>query len=78
MHRFLLGHAAGNGADQLVDDCLAQIGSVPVDANLGFVYATDALVSDLDSVLTKLTAATGVDRWTGTVGVGIWASGQEY
>ena len=78
MHRFLLGHAGGANADQLVDDCLAQIGDIPAGANFGFVYATDALVPELDSLLAKLKAATGVKRWTGTVGVGICASGLEY
>lgn len=78
MQRFLLGHAGGVGPAQLVDACLAQIGAVPADASFGFIYATDALAVDLEGILEKLRLATGVERWTGTVGVGICATGQEY
>ncbi len=78
MQRYLCGHAGGKDAVRLIDDCLTQIGRVPADANLGFVYATDALAADLDGVVEKLRLATGVERWTGTVGVGISATGREY
>ena len=78
MQRFLLGHAGGEGPAQLVDACLAQVGEVPAEANFGFVYASDALAGDLEGVLEKLRSATGIETWTGTVGVGICASGREY
>ncbi|MDJ0779227.1 MAG: FIST N-terminal domain-containing protein [Gammaproteobacteria bacterium] len=78
MERFQLGHASGAGADCLVDDCLQQLGPVDSSANLGFVYATDALAPELDAVLTRLREATAIPHWTGTVGVGICATGREY
>ena len=78
MQRFLCGHAGGEDAVRLIDDCLTQIGPLPRDANFGFVYATDALVPDLDGIVEKLRLATGVERWIGTVGVGISATGREY
>ncbi len=78
MQRFLCGHAGGEDAVRLIDDCLTQIGPLPAEANFGFVYATDALAPDLEGVVEKLRLATGIERWTGTVGVGISATGREY
>ncbi len=78
MQRFLCGHAGGSDAVRLIDDCLTQIGPLPEDANFGFVYATDALAPDLDGVVEKLRLTTGIERWVGTVGVGISATGREY
>ncbi len=78
MQTFLLGHAGGAEAGRLVDDCLAQIGAVPAAANLGFIYATDALAADLPGIVEQLRKRSGVERWTGTVGVGISATGREY
>ncbi len=78
MRRFLLGHSSGRDPGQLIDDCLSQIGEIPSQANFGFIYATDPLASDLQGILEKLQTATGIGRWTGTVGVGVSTTGQEY
>ena len=78
MHRFLLGHGSGNSADAILEDCLGQLGDIPAEANLGFIYATDALVAELPRLLQQLRQATGIERWTGTVGVGISATRREY
>jgi small ligand-binding sensory domain FIST len=61
-----------------VDACLAQIGTVPANASLGFLYVTDTLSEDLALILERLQAGTGVPHWIGTVGVGICATGAEY
>ena len=78
MQRFLLGHSSGRDTGQIIDDCLGQIGEIPPNANFGFIYATDPLASDLRDILEKLQTATGIGRWTGTVGVGVSTTGQEY
>ena len=78
MQRFLLAHGAGGDPERLVDECLAGLGEVPACANVGFVYATDALAGEFGNLVDRLSSATGVARWTGTVGVGISATGQEY
>ena len=78
MQRFLLGHGTGADPARLTEACVAQMGKVPETANLGFVYATDALANDLEGIVEKLKLETGVQHWTGTVGVGINATGQEY
>lgn len=78
MQRFLFGHSSGRDTGQIIDDCLGQIGEIPPHANFGFIYATDPLASDLRDILEKLQTATGIGRWTGTVGVGVSTTGQEY
>jgi len=78
MTAFRFGHAAAQDWEAAVDACLAQIGSVPAAANLGFVYAADGLSEDLALILDRLQTSTGVPHWVGTVGVGICATGVEY
>ena len=78
MHHFPLAHAHGGDTDHLVAACLEQLGTPPATANLGFVYATDALAPDLENLMHGLRRQTGVPHWTGTVGVGIAATGREY
>ena len=53
--RFKAAHAAGSGdADwaRTSKACIESLGDLPRDANLGFLYATDGLASDLGSSLT--------------------------
>ncbi|MGH8598908.1 MAG: FIST signal transduction protein [Gammaproteobacteria bacterium] len=78
MERFRIGHSGGASAGQLVARCLDGIGEIPSDANFGFLYATDPLVSELPGILAECKRRTGIAHWTGTVGVGISATGQEY
>ncbi len=78
MSPFRFGHAAAADWRQAADACVAQIGPVPDQANLGFLYATDVLAEELGAVLAFFRAATGVSQWVGTVGMGICATGREY
>ena len=78
MQRFLLGHGSGQPPGRLVEDCLHQIGDVPDEANFGFIYATDTLASKLDDILVALKGRTGIEHWSGAVGLGVSATGQEY
>jgi small ligand-binding sensory domain FIST len=45
---------------------------------LGFVYFTDALLGEAESILQALRRETGVVDWIGTVGTGVLATGAEY
>jgi len=45
---------------------------------LGFVYFTDALLGETQSILEALREQTGVADWVGTVGTGVLATGTEY
>ena len=78
MQQFLFGHSSNQPARQLLEDCLEQIGEVPVDANFGFIYATDALAPELNGILDRLKQRTGIVHWSGSVGLGVSATGQEY
>lgn len=71
--------AQGRGSDwgRAVKACLDELGVLPPGANLGFVYATDALAADLGSLLTFLRERTGIEHWSGTVGLGVSSSGRE-
>lgn len=57
---------------------LEALGEAPEGANLGFVYATDALAPHLGSIVTFLRERTGIAQWVGTVGAGIVANGHEF
>jgi small ligand-binding sensory domain FIST len=76
--RFLLGHAQAADWQDATSTCLQQLGEIPPNANLGFLYASDAYADALPEIFERLREATGVAHWTGTVGLGVCATGQEY
>lgn len=55
-----------------------QLGAIPSAATLGFLYVADAYAGELDAILDFFKSATGVPHWTGSVGVGICATGVEF
>ncbi|WP_216825505.1 FIST C-terminal domain-containing protein [Kiloniella sp. EL199] len=55
-------------------EILNGLGDLPPEANLGCIYVTDIFADDLSSILTFLKTKTGLDNWTGTVGIGIGAN----
>ncbi len=73
-----MGHSNGRHASELVDDCLHQIGPIPPEASIGFIYATDELSNDLQNILNALTKRTDIENWTGSLGIGISSCGREY
>ncbi len=76
--KFRLAHASGGDWETLAGDCLEQLGGVPVAANLGFLYVTDAMAEDFDRIWRRLRAVTGIESWVGTIGFGVCAGGREY
>jgi small ligand-binding sensory domain FIST len=78
MTPFRFAHAAGEDWRAITDRVLEGIAPVPAAANLGLVYATDALGEHLEPLLARLRAETGVANWVGAVGMGICATGTEY
>ena len=78
VQEFRIGHASGGDWRTLCGDALAQLDPLPSGANLGFVYVTDPLAAELGDVASELERHTGVGNWTGTVGLGICATGREY
>lgn len=78
MDTFRAAHANAQDWRQGVNACLGQIGTVPADASLGFLYVTDHLVSDLPKILNFLVEQTDIQNWVGSVGVGVCATSREY
>ncbi len=78
MKQFLLANSSGSAADDLVNNCLNQLGSIPPEANFGFLYINDHLTASAELILEKLKQATNIEYWVGTVGIGIIASDTEY
>jgi small ligand-binding sensory domain FIST len=78
MDRFVSAHAAAPRALDAAAECLRQLGDAARGANLGFIYASDAYAGELPQVLERLSQATGVRNWAGSVGVGISAPEREY
>lgn len=77
MDRFSAAHGAADNWLQAASQCVSLLEDAR-GANLGFVYAADAFAPDLRGVLRYLRDATGVEHWTGTVGVGVCGTGREY
>ena len=69
--------ATGDDWQAIADQCIAELCSEPLHANLGFLYVTDVLARQLDSLLQYLREKTGVSGWVGTVGSGICFTGRE-
>lgn len=75
--QFAAGLGLGDTWGACAKACLDDLGEPPAGANLGFLYATDALADDLGSALTFLRSQTGIENWVGAVGPGIAATGRE-
>jgi len=78
MNQFLLAQSAGRTGDELLDDCLNQLGSIPPEANFGFLYISDHLADQAESILNRLKQVTDISYWVGSVGMAILASQNEY
>jgi small ligand-binding sensory domain FIST len=76
--RFAAAHAAADDWAAAAASCADQLASLLDGANLGFVYASEALGGDLPQILPFLRQRTGIVDWVGSVGLGVCASGQEY
>ena len=66
MQQFLFASAEDADAVTLVTECLNQIGEIPADANLGFVYATDRIADAMRDVLVQLQRRAPRVHWIGT------------
>jgi small ligand-binding sensory domain FIST len=75
---FRFAHAAHADWTQAAQACMNQLGAIPSAATLGFLYVSDAFAGELDAILAFFKSATGVPHWTGSLGVGVCATGVEY
>jgi len=75
--RFAVGHARAADWRDAARAVAEQLGERD-DDTLGFLYVTDHLAPHLGDIASFLAGATGVLTWSGTVGIGICATGAEY
>jgi len=78
MDQFLLAQSAGRSGEELLNDCLNQLGSIPPEANFGFLYISDHLADQAEEILNRLKQITDINYWVGSVGMAILASQNEY
>jgi len=78
MNQFLLAHGAGKDVDELLNDCLQQLGDIPPEATLGFLYISDHLADRAEYILNQLKEMTGLTHWVGSTGIALIATQQEY
>lgn len=78
MNQFLLAQSAGRSSGDLVADCLNQLGSIPPEANFGFLYLSDHLSDSAEFILDRLKQATDIENWVGTIGIGVIAGDKEF
>jgi small ligand-binding sensory domain FIST len=71
-------HCANADWREALEACLQTLGPDVAGANLGFVYVTDLFAPHFADIAAFLRAATGIEHWVGSVGIGICATGVEY
>jgi small ligand-binding sensory domain FIST len=82
--RFRFAHASHPDWSVAVEECTLLLQQYAGDeryvrnANLGFLYLTDALVEHAEQILATLKLRTGIPNWVGASGVGICATGVEF
>lgn len=82
--RFRYAHASHPDGSTAVELCLGQLAAqaggqrTQRGANLGFVYLTEALQPQADTILALLKMRTGIANWVGASGTAICATGVEY
>ena len=76
--QFRAAPGEGAGWAEAAKACADALLPLPEGANLGFLYATEALADDLGSILTFLRERTRVQHWVGSVGLGVCGAGHEY
>jgi len=71
MESFFSISSQHTSAQAVISDCVQQLEAAPAAANFGFIYATDVMSADFSALLKQCKAATGIEHWVGTLGVGI-------
>jgi small ligand-binding sensory domain FIST len=76
--QFAAASAVGDGWAAAAKSCAGQLSDLPAGANLGFLYASEALAADLGSILTFLRERTRIADWVGSVGLGVCGGSGEH
>ena len=78
MQQFLLGHNDIPNWQEAVANALLQLGPLPTEASLGFVYVSDQHAMHFADIVRKLKTETGLAHWLGTIGSAVCATNTEY
>ena len=76
--RFQTGWGADADWRVALGHCLEMIQPETGARGPGFVYFSDHLAGDAQSILTVLRGRTGIDNWVGTTGIGILANDRQF
>lgn len=78
MQSFISISSQHESAQQVISDCIDQLKKAPLDANFGFIYATDSITSEFAELLKQCKQITAIEHWVGTIGLGVIAPNQEF
>ena len=78
MDHFLLAHSHQTDWQLAIDECVEQLGPLPPEASLGFVYITDSHASHLGDIVRTLRQESLLEHWVGTVGMAVCCTRTEY
>jgi len=78
MDAFRAAHASAPDWQRAANACLTQLGNIPPEANLGFLYVTDLLAGNLREILAFFKEQTDIPHWVGGVSLAVCATSQEY
>jgi len=78
MQQFILAHNGLGEWQAAITDVLSQLGTLPAEASLGFVYVSDQHALHFADIIRTLKAQTTVPHWTGTIGSAVCATNTEY
>ena len=74
--QFAYAHSGAADWQSAVAECLDMLHGCA--GNLGFLYVSDLFATRLPAILAALRQATGIRDWSGSVGLGVCATNQEY
>ena len=77
MQSFLSATSIEKNWQQAADDLLQQLGDIPAEANVAFIYATDSFAIEVSRLLDELKQKTNIKNWVGSIGKGICSNNQE-
>lgn len=79
--RFACAHASGGDWREISRKVLADLEKAKKghsNYKLGFLFISDALGEDVETILTLFKSVTGIEQWVGAVGAGICATNKAY
>lgn len=77
MNEFFSISSQHDSPEAVINDCVQQCKAAPAEANFGFIYATDAMSADFSKLLKQCKAATSIEHWVGSIGLGVITTDQE-